>query len=479
MNNTKVYKNVIWNLGLQFITLALPLIIIPYVSRVLGPTGVGINAFTSSTAQYFVLLANLGISIYGSKEVAVHRSNKKELSVVFWQIFFIKFIASIISILIFSIIIFQSTKYRSYYIVQYLMIMAVLVDITWFFQGIEQFRKTVLRNVFTRLLVAALTFLFVKDVHGTYLYVLFTALSNFIANIALWFGIKNYISFNFDHIFDVKKLWKMFKESLSLFIPQVAAQIYLPLNKSLLGLMLGITSAGYFDNCDKIVKVVVGLITSIGTVLLPHISHFKAEGKDDKIIISLINILYIILYAGCFLTAIIIALAPPFSLWFFGNKFKEVGLLMQMEAPVIFFIAISNAIGYQYLIPTNSVGVYSRSVTFGALLNIIIDLPLILILHVQGAIIATVISEAFVVVIQILVVRNILPIGSILKELCKYIVCAIVLIITAHLCTYLRLGVGFSYLIVTGLLSTCSYLIVTLLLRPSGLFKGISYLRTL
>lgn len=88
----KVLKNYLYNAGYQILALIVPLITAPYISRVLHPAGVGYNAYTNSIIQYFVLMADLGIAMYGQREIAYVREDPKKMSQTFWEIQCLKFL---------------------------------------------------------------------------------------------------------------------------------------------------------------------------------------------------------------------------------------------------------------------------------------------------------------------------------------------------------------------------------------------------
>ena len=101
-----VVKNFLWNMGYQVFVLLLPIITIPYVSRVLGPTGIGINAYTNSVVQYFILFGTLGITVYGNREVAYERDDPQKLSNVFWELTFLKFLTTGVAVIAYLTFIF-------------------------------------------------------------------------------------------------------------------------------------------------------------------------------------------------------------------------------------------------------------------------------------------------------------------------------------------------------------------------------------
>lgn len=113
-----VVKNFFWNAGYQLFILIVPLITIPYISRVLGPTGVGVNSYTNSVVQYFILLGSLGINTYGNREVAYCRDSREKLSKVFWEISLLRFICIGIATVFYIIFVELTDQYRFIYILQ-------------------------------------------------------------------------------------------------------------------------------------------------------------------------------------------------------------------------------------------------------------------------------------------------------------------------------------------------------------------------
>lgn len=166
----KLIKNFLWNAGYQVFVLLVPLITIPYISRVLGPEGVGINSYTNSIVQYFSLFGSLGINTYGNREVAYKRDSKEVLSRTFWEISLLRFITIGLAVVAYLIFISFTDEYRVYYVIQGIALVGAAFDISWFFMGMENFRVTVLRNAFVKILSLALIFAFVKTSHDIGIY---------------------------------------------------------------------------------------------------------------------------------------------------------------------------------------------------------------------------------------------------------------------------------------------------------------------
>lgn len=469
----KLIKNFLWNAGYQAFVLLVPLITIPYISRVLGPTGVGINSFTNSVVQYFILFGSLGINTYGNREVAYKRDSKEELSRTFWEVSFLRFVTIGISVILYLIFIAITNQYQMYYLIQGISLIGAAFDISWFFMGMENFKVTVLRNAFVKILSLVLIFTLVKNNEDIGIYIFILAASQLVGYLTLWPYIKAEVS-KVD--FRSLKITKHIKPSISLLIPQIATQIYLQVNKTMLGSFRGVEASGFYDNSDKIVKMLLALITATGTVLLPHVAHSFAKGDHAAVKNSLITSLHVILVLACPLAFGLSAVARPFTLLFFGSKFEAVGSLMSVESVVIILIAISSAIGTQYLLPTNQLNAFTTSVIIGSFVNIALNVPLILMFGTMGAIVATVVSETAVSAYQIIRVRNQVSVHSLFEETWKYLLSSLIMYLVLKALSQ-GLPIGFVGILIEVCVGIVVYFATLMVLQPRVLFGYITELR--
>lgn len=413
----------------QVFILLVPLITTPYISRVLGSEGVGINAYTNSIIQYFILFGSIGISTYGNRQIAYCRDDERELSKTFWEISILRFVTIFIAYMAFIIYLNLTTQYHSYFIAQSYQIIAAAFDISWFFMGLENFKITVIRNFVVKIISLICIFTMVKDTNDIGIYILILSLSLLFGNLSLWGYLKKYIK---KPDFKQLKLLKHIKPSVALFIPQIAIQIYLILNKTMLGSISGVRSAGYFEYSDRIVKIVLAIVTSIGTVMLPRMASIFAN-KDYK---KLHEYMYT---SGDFINFISIplsfglaAVAPKFSVWFMGSEFSITGKLMTVEAIVIFLIGWGVMIGNQYLIPTNQIRKYTYAVSASAVVNLVLNVPLIYSMGVMGATIATVASEITSTSLQLYFIRRQINIRKLFQGFWKYLLAGLVMFLVVR-----------------------------------------------
>ncbi|WP_225417822.1 oligosaccharide flippase family protein [Lacticaseibacillus paracasei] len=464
----------LWNMSYQVFILLLPIVTIPYVSRVLGPTGIGINAFTNSIVQYFVLFGTLGLTMYGNREVAYNRDSKQKLSNLFWELSLLRIITTGTSAVVYIGFVLISGQYQTFYLIQGLLLIATAIDMSWFFQGLEEFRITVLRNTLVKIVSLILIFTLVRTKHDLWLYILILTGSQVLGNLTLFPYLRNYVS---------KPRWHQLHllshlhPTIEMFIPQIATQIYLQVNKTMLGALVGVQASGFYDNSDKIVKILLAVVTATGTVLLPHSAHSFAQGRHDKVEASLNKSMHFILVLAFPMTAGLAGIAPIFTQVFFGAGFEPVSNLLMIESVVIVLIGISNATGVQYLLPTNQLMPFTTSVVLGAVANMILNIPLILLFRSDGAMVATVLSEFLVTGYQLSKIKNQLNIFNLFNEVWKYFLASLIMGISVRIFISTLSLSNVGGLLGTALYGVVTYSIALLMLRPRVLLNMISTFR--
>ena len=422
----KVIRNYLYNVGYQELAIIVPLITSAYVSRVLRPKGVGANAFTNSIIQYFILFASMGIGYYGNRQIAYVRENRKNMAKAFWEIQIVKTIMTLLSFIAFEIFMIFYTRQADYMWAQSINLIAVAFDISWFYEGIENFKVTVLKNSFVKIVTMIAIFVFIKNPSDVTLYIIVLAVSTLLGNLTLWSNIRHDLP-NINY--KILNPWQHFLPMAELFIPQIATQVYVQLNKTMLGGMVNETASGYYQYSDNLVKLILALVTATGTVMLPHVANAVSKGdmkRVNQMLYKSFDFVSALSYPMMFgLAAIALTLAPQY----YGAGYEPVGPAMMIESIVILVIAWSNALGVQYLLPIHHQRDFTVSVTIGAVVNIILNIPLIHNWGLSGAMWSTVISEASVTLYQLWAVRSLLSYKKLFSNSWKYLFSGIVMFI--------------------------------------------------
>lgn len=427
LEKKSLLKNYIYNLIYQVLVLILPLVTTPYISRVLGAENIGIYSYTLSIVTYFILFGSLGVALYGQREIAYYQKDKKKYSIIFWEIVILRAITMTISLLLFYLIFVNGNQYQIYYKILILELIGNCIDISWFFQGLEEFKKTVIRNMIIKLISVISIFTFVKSQNDLKIYFWIYVLATSIGNASLWLYLPKFLT-----KVKIKEihLFRHLKPTIGLFIPQIAVQVYTVLDRTMIGAIISDKSeVGFYDQSQKIIKLLMTIITSLGTVMLPRIANTFASGEKEKInnyMKRSFNMVFLLAFPMIFG---IISVSKAFVPIFFGDGYDKVAILMKVISPIILFIGLSNVTGTQYLLPTKRQKEYTISVIIGAITNFIMNACLIWKFGAIGASIGTVIAEFTVTAVQLYFVRNDFNFKQIIKISKNYVVSSIAMFI--------------------------------------------------
>ena len=424
---TNIKKNFIYNVLYQILILILPLITVPYVSRVLGAKGIGIYSYTYAIVYYFMLIAMLGINNYGNRTIAKVRENKELLSKNFLSIYTIQLIMSIsMIILYFAYLVLFNHKYMDIAMIQIIYLISCMFDINWFFFGLEKFKITVTRSTILKLLSLILIFIFVKTKNDLWLYTLIMAGSALLSQLLLIpFLLKeiNYIRINKN---DIKK---HIKPCLILFIPVIAVSLYKVMDKIMIGVLSNISEVGYYEQAEKIINIPLGIVTALGTVLSPRISNLISKGKNSEIINYIEKSITFMMFLAFPICFGLIAISSDFIPIFLGNDFIKSSTLIYYLAVTILSISFANTIRTAYLIPKEKDKIFIISIIGGAIINLTINAILIPNFASIGACIGTIFAEFFVMMYQALKVRNDLKIKKYLINIFPFFIKSLIMFI--------------------------------------------------
>ena len=471
----QVAKNYLYTAAYQLLNIIAPLITMPYLARVLGRNGVGVASWTNSFVTYFLLIASLGIITYGSREIAYVKDNKQARQQKFWEIQIIHTIAGILSLALYFLFLKYGVQLNGniednqfYLILQTWVIISGILDISWYFMGMEDFKKTVLRNALVKIAMTVLIFVLVKTPNDIGNYILLLGLSQVFGNLSMWFYLFKKISLPNWQQLDLKE---HVKPIFMMFLPTIATQVYLQLNKTMLPFFTNSTdSAGFYDNADRIIKVSLALVTSVGTVMLPRMSAQFAKGQFDKMKQNITQSMDFVSALSVPMAFGMAAIAPTAMIWFLGEQFKVVGQVIVLLSPIIIFIGWSTVIGTQYLVPTKRLNEFTLSVTIGALANVLLNFWLIYVAGVNGAAVATTISEFLVIGYQLYVTRKDMNIWHHFSEMWRYIIAGLgMYILVTMISQYLAINIkSTSIELVLGIFV---YVLILIILRAPILKK--------
>lgn len=390
----KVVVNFFYQSLFQVLTITFPMITIPIVSHNLGVEQIGMWSFTNSIVGYVLVLAALGRASYATREIAYVRENKEDLSKKFWELQYFNMIFSL-SIFLIYIIIILLTNQSYLFLIQSLMILGVVFDISWFFQGIEEFKKIALKRTVIKIFSLFCIIMFINSPADLWIYALILSGSKLISALVLWkllFGYVVYIKVS------IKSIWSHLKPALSFFILKISATIFVNINTTILGIVSTVVSVGYFTNSLKLIVILGTIMNSINQVLLPRMSNLQKKGHEGKLIATLQKTIHFQLFCTIAMMFGIIAINQNLIDWLLGEEFYYVKNLVPLLAPILVFQQLHQGIADQFLVPRNEMKLYNLTMIIGTFLNVIICIALIPIIEVYGAVLGFLLGQIFLAV---------------------------------------------------------------------------------
>lgn len=387
---------------IKALKILIPFICAPYVSRVLGADNIGIYSYTNSIASYFCMLAALGTYSYGKREISRNRDNLKVRSKLFWEIELVSITTTFASLLVWFLLLLFIKENTIYFFILSISICASFFDITWFFEGLEEFRFLLVTNLIIKIIGVVCTFVFINKKEDLYLYFIILCLTTLASNIILWLGLKKRVVWTgFNNI----ELKIHYKESFVFFIPSIATSVYTILDKTFLGLLARDNyESGCYEQAQSIINMAKGFaFTAITTVMGIRTSYLFMKNKENEAQVLIDRALDIILAVSIGCVFGIAMIAKSFVPLFFGEGFDKVVYLLIVASPILLVIGISDCLGGLYYSPVGKRKISAQFIVIGAITNVCLNIVLIPFFKSVGAIVASIIAES---VITILFVKN-------------------------------------------------------------------------
>ena len=403
-------SNFVYNLLNTSLGILFPLISFPYASRILMAERIGEVNFFQSIIQYVLLLTSLGIPMYAIREIAKVRDNVALRNKTLLEILILNLILTVLGYCIIFIILMTVDKVQvnvPLFLILSLSIILTTVGCDWFYQGVEDFKYITIRGIVVRSLALILLFLLVKTEQDVLYYAICITVGSLGGNIFNFVRLTKYVKFS-ELVSNDLKPFRHIKPVLRIFVLNLIISIYVNLNVVMLGFMKNNESVGLFTSATKLTQVILSVVTSLGAVLLPRMSNmisnnqmleFRELSQKSLDFISVITLP--IVFGLIILSDFIIPI-------FCGDTYSDAILTLQILAPVIILIGVSNVLGIQILYPQGKENIVIFSTILGALVNVILNLWLIPLYSQNGAAVATLFAELVVTITMCIIGKRLI-----------------------------------------------------------------------
>lgn len=398
---SNIKRNAVYNTFLSLSQVLVPVIVFPYVSRVLGPKGIGDIGFVDSFLQFAVLLAALGIPIYGVREIAKTRHDRLRRSELFSELLLLHFLSTfLISISYCALFTFHPKLaiHHGLFVISLGMMYMQVFMIEWLFQGMEAFSFITKRALVFRSLSVVLIFLFVTEAGDTLVYFLIiflTGVSNMVVNLIY---AKRYVTLRFHGLQLVKHLKPLFY----IFSFGIVVSFYTVLDTALLGLMRDTNEVGYYNAATRVVKLVLTVLTAFVLAAIPRLSINFSSGDLPAVQRLLGKSFAYIALIGVPASAGLMVYANDVIMLFAGPGFVPSVTALQIMTASVLIVGLSNVFGMQILNPSNNERLFFRAALVGMFVSLAFNLTLIPNFGLYGTAITNVVTELVVLVLLII-----------------------------------------------------------------------------
>lgn len=352
--------------ALKIVGYVLPLISLPYLSRILGAEMFGLVFFALAFVQYFNILTDYGFGLSATREIAINRHNSKNLSNIFSAVFFIKLVLLLISFLILCLCVALIPKLREnslIFIFSFIMVIGNTIYPVWFFQGMERMKYITFLNILSKVIFLVLIFIFVKQQSDYLIVPLLNSLGFLIAGIiGMYFAIKHLGAKLYIPKWNAIK--KQFRYSTEFFLSRASLSVYSNTNTFFLGLISSNLMVGLYVSAEKIYNAIDSFMGPLSDALYPYIAKHKDIKTYRKIFI----------YACIFNTIMCIFVfifAKDIISIFYGAELSNAYKILRIFCLVVLIDAPSILVGFPLLGASGYTKVANGSVIFGSIVHFI------------------------------------------------------------------------------------------------------------
>ena len=422
-----VKNSVFYNVLLAISQVFFPLITFPYLARTLGPEHVGVLNFAESIAKYFVMLAALGIPIYGIREIAKVQNELKERTKIFAEIFTINLICTLGLSFIFLAAVFfipqlNKEKVLFYWTIAYFIFQVFYLE--WFFNGMNQFKFIAIRQFIIRFFFIIFVFILIKSQFDYVNYMRMQFGLSVLLAIINFNNLSKHIALN-KASFSNLDLKKHIKPLLYIFLTIFSISIYFSLDTILLGFLANNESVGYYSTALKLNKLIIAVFGAVTVAIFPSLINLYHSQQIEKFRELIRQVFFVLVSLSIPAIVIFISCAKEIVHVLFSQNFDRSILPLQITAPLILIVSLSSIFGFQVLSALAKDRQILYSAIIGMSVSIVLSILLVPTLMEVGEAITILVTELSVSVSFIYFTKKYFKVGGLTNMFLKQLVGAL------------------------------------------------------
>ena len=468
-----ISKNIIFKFLLNIFNLIVPIVIGPYVLRILGPDLMGTINFSQTIYGYFFIFAGFGVYQYGLREISRVRDDKEKLSKVFTSLFTLTLITNIVTILVYIVFINLSYSGSEIYVACMILTFNLLSNIfytEWVNEGLENYDFITIKTIIIRAAYVILLFVFVRTVNNFKEYMILLVVSTFLNNIASFFYIKKRISFNFKELTLVKHVKPMFL----VVILSNANVLYTQLDRYLLGRYESMDSIAYYSTAQSVSSIINTLLMTVITVTIPRMSNYISNESHDeyeRLLDKISKMYFIILFPAAIG---LFVLAKEVIIIYGGHEYLPAIPMLQVFSIYIITLGYEMILSNQVMYIKGKEKEQVKFTFIGGGVNLILNIVLLYFGMFNGtnSIITTMLANVVVVILEYIFVKVVLKLDFNIfgMDKTKYLIISLLFIpITSFISRYVSGTLQFTAVVIV--INSILYFGILLLIKDENLLE--------
>lgn len=418
-----IKKNILYSTVLTTSNYIFPLLVYPYVARVLGVTNIGLCNFIDNIINYFILISMMGINIMGNRQIATDRAKGLPLDSSFSNLFTLNAITTLIAVggLVAATLTVPLLKeHHELMWFGTIKLVGNFMLIEWFFKGMENFRYITVRSILVKCCYVIAIYLCVRNSNDYPVYYLLTTCMVGVNAVVNTFYSRRFVSFRFKGI-SFKDILKPF---LLLGVYMLVTSLCTTFNVVYLGFITDDTQVGYYTTATKLYSIFLAFFTGVTSVMLPRMSNLIASGQHEEFKKMLSNTTSLLFALTIPIIILAVIFAPQIVLLISGPGYQGAVTPMRIIMPLMLIIGYEQIIIIQGLMPLKADKAIMINSSAGAAVSILLNLLLVHTLMSIGSSIAWISSESLILILSLIVIRKrinfSLPLRIFLKNIGSY-----------------------------------------------------------
>lgn len=371
LTTSKLIKNGFWLFVLQVFNTVVPMFTLPYITRILGPSGYGDFSLALNWILYLQVIVEYGFGYWGARKIAT--SGREELQKIYSSIITARIALMIFSFAAMCLVYMLSGKEYTHFVcmcILFSMVIGVAFQLTWLFQGMQDMKYITLINAVSRLVSVILIFLMVKRSTDVYLYCFLYSFTFILsAIIGLVLAHKKYgVEVKLCKFLEIKMA---LQEAWPLFVSQAMSKVLSGFGVTVLGMTVTSSAVGIYSAIYKIPYTMALFFNPISQATYPDISVAFGKSKESGLKrVKRIACIIVPMFVGA--AVVLMLLNKPIVTLLFGDEYSNSSMIL---APLCLWFVLSvvnNFLGIQILVASGHQKEYSNAFLISAVMSIVL-----------------------------------------------------------------------------------------------------------